>query len=102
MRELIPQTSIQEGAIYRLVPTDYHQSASKKNAEIAKMEAFVGKDYKAVMLEYEDDDTYYEDALIGQHANLFANLIENYISIGERRKPPMWRKSILICLTQRK
>jgi hypothetical protein len=87
MRELIPQTSmLQEGSIYRLVPTDYHQSASKKKAEIAKMEAFVGKDYKPVMLEYEDDDTYYEDALIGQHATLFANLIENYISIGERTK----------------
>jgi hypothetical protein len=87
MRELISPTSLlQEGSIYRLVPTDYHQNATKRNAEIAKIEAFIAKDYQPVLLEYEDDDAYYEDALMGQHATLFANLIENYISMGERLK----------------
>jgi hypothetical protein len=79
-----------EGSVYRVLPLSEHPPEAKTRIEVAKIESYLLKNYKPVVMKYGSQLQQSDDALHGLQANLFADLINGYTVLKNTAKANEW------------
>jgi hypothetical protein len=78
--------------VYRLLPLDESNPATKTKIEIRKMENYLNN-YKPVFIKTPDNN--YTSPVSGLHYKLFEDIINKYLSLGDSAHAKQWAKKYL-------
>ena len=88
---IFPEEYLQhEGSIYRVLPLNADPPEAKIRIEIAKIEGYLLKNYKPVVMKYGKDLLQSDDALHGIQQNLIVDLINGYTVLNNKAKAKEW------------
>lgn len=89
--DLFPKQYMQrEGFVYRILPLDENLTNDKLRIETNKLQNFLVKNYKPIIVSYGKNLNEYEDISFGIYKNLFAELINNYLALENIVKAKEW------------
>ncbi|MEO8406479.1 MAG: hypothetical protein ABI480_17845 [Chitinophagaceae bacterium] len=89
--ELFPKQDYQrEATIFRLLPLNEHLDDIKVRTEIEKTEKYLTGYTTSLVIFYGSTNKYYETATQGMHTQLFSDLINNILQLGDTISAKRW------------